>query len=558
MIMSTEKKRKKFVIYTRCSTDDQAKGDYTTLDAQAHHCKNMLDAFGYDLAEFGEKGVVTDDGYSGKDLNRPGIQSILKDIQKEKSFDGIIFFRLDRLTRNPRDLYGMIDLFRAQEIDFLSVRENLDSSTAIGRVVIGIIGLLSAFERELTGERVKASAIARVRQGKWVAGRVPYGYKLVPDGAPLSNGRQPKRIELDPGIAPHLHVIWEMAADNRSLTEIGLKLAERQIPTPEGMKWRKQSVSKMLKNPFYKGWLHYAGELHKGTHPPVVSEPLWEAANRVLTANLPGHRFIKVQKNYDYEHRLKGILRCGKCGSYFVSVMARGQSGQSFYYYECSRARQGLGCDTKRMSATAFDDAILDFLGRASRDREIIVQAIGDAIKDASEKLDKHEHELRKLEEKLSTAKEKGEKLIALALEGTIPKGALYKEKMDSLETEIGLLTQQISKVQAQKKMAELSVNSSEFLHTNLTFAMEHLREAPAQAQISLLKALIRFVDAYDDRVELRMLINAPLEDVVLKIEAEKQKTPADLLTGEGLTERPKWRPQGDLNPCYQNENLVS
>ena len=113
---------------------------------------------------------------------------------------------------------------------------------------------------------------------------------------------------------------------------------------------------------------------------------------------------------------------------------------------------------------------------------------------------------------------------------------------MDSLETEIGLLTQQISKVQAQKKMAELSVNSSEFLHTNLTFAMEHLREAPAQAQISLLKALIRFVDAYDDRVELRMLINAPLEDVVLKIEAEKQKTPADSVTGEGLTERPKWR----------------
>ena len=126
----TEKKR--YVIYTRCSTDDQAQGDFTTLDAQAYHCKNMLDAFGYELADIGKKGVVTDDGYSGKDLNRPGIQSILSQIHKKPSFDGIIFFRLDRLTRNTRDLYWLIDQFRAKEIDFVSVRENLDSSTAIG------------------------------------------------------------------------------------------------------------------------------------------------------------------------------------------------------------------------------------------------------------------------------------------------------------------------------------------------------------------------------------------------------------------------------------------
>ena len=99
---NTEKKR--FVIYTRCSTDDQAQGEYTTLDAQAHHCQNMLDAFGYERADFGKKGIINEDGFSGKDLNRPGIQSILKSVNKEKRFDGIIFFRLDRLTRNPRDL----------------------------------------------------------------------------------------------------------------------------------------------------------------------------------------------------------------------------------------------------------------------------------------------------------------------------------------------------------------------------------------------------------------------------------------------------------------------
>ena len=106
-------KVKRYVIYTRCSTDEQAMGEFTTLDAQTHHCKNMMDAFGYQLAEFGKDGVIRDDGYSAKDLNRPGIKSILESIhQKKNTFDGIIFFRLDRLTRNPRDLYAMIDLDR--------------------------------------------------------------------------------------------------------------------------------------------------------------------------------------------------------------------------------------------------------------------------------------------------------------------------------------------------------------------------------------------------------------------------------------------------------------
>ncbi|PJF33584.1 MAG: hypothetical protein CUN57_01765, partial [Phototrophicales bacterium] len=100
--ITRSQQKKRFVIYTRCSTDDQAQGDFTTLDAQAHHCKNMLDAFGYELADIGKKGVVNDDGFSGKDLNRPGIQMILENVKKG-NYDGIIFFRLDRLTRNPRD-----------------------------------------------------------------------------------------------------------------------------------------------------------------------------------------------------------------------------------------------------------------------------------------------------------------------------------------------------------------------------------------------------------------------------------------------------------------------
>ena len=549
---NTDKKRKRFVIYTRCSTDDQAQGDFTTLDAQAHHCKNMMDAFGYELANFGDNGIINDDGYSGKDLNRPGIQAILKDIQKNKSFDGIVFFRLDRLTRNPRDLYGMIDLFKANEVDLLSVRENLDSSTAIGRVVIGIIGLLSAFERELTGERVKASAIARARQGRWVAGKPPFGYKQVKDGAPLPNGRQPHKIEIDETIAPHLRRIFELASDNKTLSEIGNILIRNEVPTAKKMLWRKQTVAKIIKNPFYKGMITYAGETHKGNHAAIVEETVWDKANRVISANLPGHRFMKTLK--DYSNRLKGLLRCGKCGSSFVCTIAHSHTGNIFYYYECSRARQKLGCDTKRISATAFDEAVISFFRRASKDQEIIVRAMGNAVKDNASKIDIYDKEIRILKKNLAKAKEGAEKLLKLAMGKVVSKGVTYSEQMNAFEKEITVLDDKLSKAVARRRAADMAIHSSEYLYSNLRFAMAHLDEAPPEAQITLLQALIKCIEVHEDHVIMRMYIGEPFDEIACQIYPKKQETlpSTDISTGQGSPDRPHWRRDRDSNPRYQ------
>ena len=551
--------KKKYVIYTRCSTDDQAKGDFTTLDAQAHHCKNMLDAFGYELADFGKKGIVNDDGYSGKDLNRPGIQSILESVNKKRAFDGIIFFRLDRLTRNPRDLYSLIDMFKANDVDFISVRENLDSSTAIGRVVIGILGLLSAFERELTGERVKASAIARVRQGRWVGGSLPYGYKQVDDGQQLPDGRQPKKIVLDEDIAQHLIIAWEMMADNKSLTEIGLELARRGVKTPQGKEWRRQSLWGIIKNSFYKGYLHYDGEVHKGSHPALVDEKLWEKANMVLTARLPGHQFKKRPR--DYNCLLSGLLKCQKCGSHYISVSAAGKSKRKFFYYICSRSKQGLGCDAPAVSATAFDKALIQYFKKASEDQDIIVKAIGDAILDAQVKLEKIEKTIGEHEEKLEAARAEAKKLLDLAMAGSVSEGSTFKARMAELEGEVLKIEDRVAKLQAQKNAAQMSAHSGEFLHSNIRFAMQYIDQAPPEAQKSLIRALIKEIMVYDDKIELRMYVNQPVEDTMpceVPVTDGNRKKKRPTASGEALTaqdvcspERQVWLPGRDSNPRH-------
>jgi site-specific DNA recombinase len=558
LILNTKpNKKKRYVIYTRCSTDDQAQGDFTTLDAQAHHCKNMIDAFGYEMANFGKNGIINDEGYSGKDLNRPGIQSILKDIQDKKSFDGVIFFRLDRLTRNPRDLYALIDLFRDKEIDFISVRENLDSSTAIGRVVIGILGLLSAFERELTGERVKASCVARFRQGKWIGGMLPFGYKLINEGPPLPNGRQPHKIIIDETVAPKLKMIWEMAADNKPLSEIGGALTRTELNAPQGKIWRKQSISAILKNPFYKGIMRYNGEIHRGNHEAIVDDGLWDLANKMSLGKIPGHRFVKTLREYTY--LLNGLVRCGKCGSHYITYFAYGRGRKRFYYYTCSRMMQKMGCNAEKLPAIGFDAALIDFFKRASKDQDIIVKAIGDAILDSREKLDKVEKEIKPIEKKLKIAREAAEKLLSLAMENTVSKGPIYKAKMDALDIEMFMLQDKLSKLEAQRKVAQLSANSGEFLYTNIKFAMKYLDQAPPDAQKALLHALVKSVTIFDGYVELRMYVGQPFEEIIASLPAipknntgnalnDKKTTPQEEtceVVGQndarGSNERPNW-----------------
>ncbi len=544
-------KKKRYVIYTRCSTDDQAQGDYTTLDAQAHHCKNMLDAFGYELADIGKKGVVNDDGFSGKDLNRPGIQEILDDVNKKnRSFDGIIFFRLDRLTRNTRDLYWLIDLFRAQEIDFISVRENLDSSTAIGRVVIGILGILSAFERELTGERVKASAIARVRQGRWVGGKLPYGYKLIPEGERLPNGTQPHKIIVDENIAPQLKIIWEMAADNRSLTQIGIELEKRNIRTSSGTLWRRQGLSTIIKNPFYKGYLQYNSEIHKGKHPAIIDNKLWEKANRILSAKLPGHKFVKKPKEYCY--LVEGLVKCGECGSYMMTCFSQ-KPERKFFYYECGRSKQALGCSNQRISATVFDEALIAYFKRAAQNQDIIVRAIGTAIMESKNKAEEIEKIIYEKQALLDELKQETRKLLDLAMSGTIPQGSTFKDKMNTFECQIDQLSSELSKLQAQKRIAQMNANSGEFLHRNLHIAIQHMDKLSPEARKYLMKALIKDIVIFKDKIAINMFVHESIDDILPPILAQKEKRPTE--TCEALTANsrssadcPKWLPLEDSN----------
>lgn len=529
---------KRFIIYTRCSTDDQSQGDYTTLDAQVHHCKSFLARHGYEVAQ-----IVEDDGYSGKDLNRPGIQTVLREIgfkDKERTFDGIVFLRLDRLSRHLPDTWHLIDLCRQNGIKLLSVQEQIESATSHGRFMTNMLANIGAFEREQIGERVRAAGLARVREGRRVGGVVPYGYKLIPDGDPRRDGTQPRKAVINESLAPKLHLVWQMAAENKSTRTIARELAAQGIKGPTGKEWRVQTILNILKNPFYRGDVKWGGEIHQGKHEAIVDRTLWEKANRIVSAKLPGHKFFPKPKTYTY--LLEGLLVCGECGSMIISKYCKGRNGRPFHYYICGRKNQGLGCDAQPNSALAFDKALIDYFQRSSQDQRLIMEAIEKAIEDARSKLTSTNDDIETIERKIESLRAEVSKMLDLALEGTISKGPTYKEKMEKLEDEIASLEMKLDKLQTQRKMAAMAVNSCEFIHSNIVFLMAKLDKASPESQKMLLQALIGEIVVHKDSIVIHMALENPTQETIVKNAIEnlngnppKENRPIDKSTNEAV-----------------------
>ena len=176
----------KAVGYVRVSTEEQAR-EGLSLDAQEEKIRAYCTAKGWRLVR-----IYRDEGFSGKDLNRPGLQSLIQDL-KNDGFEAVVVAKLDRLTRSVRDLgYLIDDLFDG--VALASVEESLDTTTAGGRFVLHILGAVAQWERETIAERTRNTLRFKRERGEWV-GRVPYGFKIGPDGRLVEDPEEIKNIQ---------------------------------------------------------------------------------------------------------------------------------------------------------------------------------------------------------------------------------------------------------------------------------------------------------------------------------------------------------------------------
>lgn len=242
----------KVAIYSRVSTEEQAK-EGLSIDAQIDKCKSFCQARDWEIFK-----VYRDAGFSAGSLNRPALELLLRDANDRK-FDIILVYKIDRFSRKLKDLIMILEDLKEKNINFTSVTEQIDTTSAMGEAFFQIIGVFAQLERGMVKERVELAFDRKIQFGEALY-RAPFGYVY-------SN----KKLTPDPENSKNIQEIFEMWAEGISCREIS-----RKFNIPES------TLYQMIKNPIYLGKIKYKGELYKGKHIALINQDLFDKANKIV------------------------------------------------------------------------------------------------------------------------------------------------------------------------------------------------------------------------------------------------------------------------------------
>jgi len=242
-------------IYVRVSTQEQAQQGFS-LNAQQEGLENYAKALGYEISK-----IYRDEGKSAKDIkHRPEMVKLLEDAEKKK-FSAIFIYKLDRFSRSLKDLILTIDKLKELDIDFISLQDKIETTSASGKLMFHIISAFAEFERNIIGDRTKFGMERKAKEGGFIT-KAPRGYKLVN-----------KKLRIDEEKAKEVEEIFEeFLNSNISLTQ----LAKDHNITTAGIK-------KLLKNTTYLGKVKFAGVESQGEHKPIIPRELFDKVQEKLS-----------------------------------------------------------------------------------------------------------------------------------------------------------------------------------------------------------------------------------------------------------------------------------
>ena len=238
-------------IYTRVSTEDQAKEGFS-LDAQLDKLRSYCKARDWIVSD-----EYIDDGYSGRNVKRPAYTRMMQETEK---WDILLVIKMDRIHRNSKNFMTMMEYLKQMDKEFVSMSESLDTSTAMGRFVMDIIQRIAQLESEQIGERVYIGMEQKARTASGMLGfNIPFGYYY-------SNGS----LHINEKETPVVSNIYTWYKNGKSMGEIAKVLNSDKIPTKRGGTWAKKTISNILKNPLYCGYLRWQEYIYKSGHNPIV------------------------------------------------------------------------------------------------------------------------------------------------------------------------------------------------------------------------------------------------------------------------------------------------
>ena len=309
---------KKVAIYVRVSTLEQAEKGYSITE-QTERLQKYAEIKDWTVYD-----TFVDGGFSGASLERPALQKLISEVD---NYNGVLVYKLDRLSRSQKDTLHLIeDVFNKNNVSFISLNENLDTSTAFGKAMIGILSVFAQLEREQIAERMAMGKIGRAKSGKatsWTDKTRPYGYVVKND-----------IYQIVPHESKIVKDIFKSYLSGSSISGIASDFSEKMI---DGKVWHYSTISRILQNPTYVGKVRFKEKVYPGKHEKIISEEVFEQTQTKIDNEKIKH-YEKHNKTRPFQSKyiLSGLLKCGKCGSPLaISYSAKRADGTRNMYYKC-------------------------------------------------------------------------------------------------------------------------------------------------------------------------------------------------------------------------------
>jgi site-specific DNA recombinase len=365
--------KKRCAIYTRKSTDEGLDQEYNSLEAQRDS------ALAFISSQRHEGWVAIDDGYddggfSGGNTNRPALKRLLADVEDGR-IDVVVVYKIDRLSRSLSDFAKIVDLFDEHGVTFVSVTQQFNTTTSMGRLTLNILLSFAQFEREVTGERIRDKISASKAKGMWMGGTPPLGYdvrdrKLVVNEPEAALVRDIFARYAETGSAAQL--VRELQIEGHT-TKVWVAQNGRRH---EGKIIDQQCIFTMLRNRLYLGEITHKGQSFPGQHEPIVSTELWAAVHAFVDGRKQGPR-----TRYKKEPALLTGLLYAPDGQRMLPTYTQKKNGKRYRYYVPyleKRHSAGATYDPTRpnigpLPALEIETAVLAQVHKALQEPEMII-----------------------------------------------------------------------------------------------------------------------------------------------------------------------------------------
>ena len=343
-------------IYTRKSTEEGLDQDFNSLQAQREAAEAFIQSQKH-LGWVRLRDRYDDGGFSGGSLERPALQQLLADIEAG-CVDCVVVYKVDRLSRSLLDFARLMERFERRSVSFVSVTQQFNTTTSLGRLTLNILLSFAQFEREIISERTRDKMSAARRKGKWVGGTPVLGYDVDPRGG---------RLVVNAKEADRVREIFELFGRHGSVSAVVAELRRRGRSTKSwrskrgirhgGRPFTKTALVRLLANVIYAGKINYRGTVYKGEHQAILDSHVWEEANVALhKQQTPQWSSPPVKQNA----LLTGLLFCRACQRPMVATYSA-KGARRYRYYVCHTVRrQGWkACPTKSVAANVIEDSFV-------------------------------------------------------------------------------------------------------------------------------------------------------------------------------------------------------